>query len=481
MQRFWQVLGLVFLAASAQAQTDAFRAYVEERMTFHEVVGASVVIVDNAEIKAVLSLGHAAADVAAPVTPDSVFQIGSVSKPVAAWAILTLVDAGKLDLDEPVATYLTRWQLPPSEFDHTGITLRRLLSHTGGLSLSGYPGFREGTPVPSIEASLSGDTGGSGAVFVMQPPGESFSYSGGGYTLMQLIVEEISGEPFSQYAERAVLEPLGMTSSSYEPDTALRERLVQPHGHTRNVIPHHNFRAQAAASLHATGPDIARFVIANVSQNDVLSPADVTVMHTPIADTGSLRIGLGFFVSEDGVLVGHSGSNFGWKANMQFAPASGDGIVVLTNSESGGAFGYEVACRWDAEFGPAAMEASCSDYFERQQETTRLMQAIAAVTALLTLIVALSALARLVKGSHSLSLPATWARGFLALGCVLSGLLWGIALYTPAGAYLVSGVWPIFPTIDFLPRSFRWVSISVLCLFAALIGWFCLKPRPAKT
>ncbi len=143
------------------------------------------------------------------VDGETLFQVASMSKWITAWGVMTLVEAGKLDLDAPVSTYLSRWSLPESEFDNSGVTVRRLLSHTAGLTDGlGYGGFAPGQPVQPIEASLTraadASPGADGAVRVGIEPGSAFEYSGGGYTLLQLIVEEVSGQSFNDYMRSAV-------------------------------------------------------------------------------------------------------------------------------------------------------------------------------------------------------------------------------------------------------------------------------------
>lgn len=459
---------LVLLCASTHAQ--GFEGYLSERLAYHQVAGAAIVLIEDGAIAQEIYLGHAHATNATPIDANAVFQVGSVSKPVAAWVVMTLVEAGLLDLDKPVSTYLTRWQLPPSEFDASEVTLRRLLSHTAGLSLHGYPGFVEGSELPSLEASLAGATNGSGAVFLQQAPGQGFSYSGGGYTLMQLLVEEVTGERFSAYAQRAVLAPLGMSSSSYVPDAQLRAKLVTPHARQRDPIPNHKFRAEAAASLHASARDIARFAIANVGPGAVLSTRGIELLHRPIAPAGrDQSIGLGFFVSADGRLVGHGGSNIGWKARLQFAPYARSGIVVLTNSESGGAFGYEALCAWDKELGPGALQRDCTAFAEGQAESVATLRNVTIALYIVVLVLIGLVVRRVMQQGAGLSWPPTALRAtFLAVLVVLL-VGWWAFFYTTLGAYLVSGRAMVLATIDFLPMGFREVSISVQCLIVVVI------------
>ncbi|MEQ1491323.1 MAG: serine hydrolase, partial [Terricaulis sp.] len=155
-----------------------------------------------------------------PVDRDTLFQVASLSKWVTAWGVMTLVDEGRIDLDAPISTYLTRWHLPDGAFDETQVTARRLLSHTAGLTDGlGYGGFTPGQTVQGLEDSLTHASDASpdadGRVRVGAEPGENFLYSGGGYALLQLVIEEVSGEPFNDYMQRAVLSPLGMTRSTF--------------------------------------------------------------------------------------------------------------------------------------------------------------------------------------------------------------------------------------------------------------------------
>ena len=167
------------------------------------------------------------------VDSETLFQVASLSKWISAWGVMTLVEAGKLDLDAPVATYLTRWTLPESQFDNSKVTVRRLLSHMAGLTDGlGYAGFAPGAEVQSLEESLTRAADASpeadGRVRVGLAPGTKWQYSGGGYTLLQLVIEETSGEAFESYMQRAVFQPLGMNRSTFalDPDKSAERGTV---------------------------------------------------------------------------------------------------------------------------------------------------------------------------------------------------------------------------------------------------------------
>ena len=163
------------------------------------VTGTAVALIHNGKVMWTEGYGFADKEKGIKVTPNTVFQAASISKAVTAWGIMKLVEEGRLDLDTPVENYLTRWHIPPSEYDENGVTARRLLSHTAGLSLHGFPGFDPEVSLPTLEESLSGKNSSGVEVRLIKEPGKEMDYSGGGYTLLSLIVEEVTGELFEEY------------------------------------------------------------------------------------------------------------------------------------------------------------------------------------------------------------------------------------------------------------------------------------------
>ena len=297
---------------------------VPELLDYYAVPGAAVGIIHNGEIWMKRGFGYADVAFGRPVEAGTVFNIGSISKTVASWGILKLVENGDLDLDAPVSTYLTRWQLPESEWDRDRVTVRRLLSHTAGLSLHGYPGFWPGEPLPTVEESLSGATNGVGAVYVAHKPGSRYQYSGGGFTLAQLIVEEISGLAFAEYMETAVLGPLGMNSSSYVWDADIDRIAATPYGSGGEPVNDPpRFTAMAAAGLATSLDDFTRFALASMARlggehgtSGVLRTESLALMQTPVAPADNYGLGHEYGVTGGVTLVGHTGGNTG--AGRQF-------------------------------------------------------------------------------------------------------------------------------------------------------------------
>lgn len=284
------------------------------------------------------------------VGPDTMFQVASLSKWLTAWGVMKLVEDGKLDLDAPVSRYLKRWQLPASP-DNSKVTIRRLLSHTAGLTDDlGFGGFAPGVPVQRLEDALThavdASPGKDGRVRVGQTPG-AFRYSGGGYALLQLLIEEVSGEPFDAYMARSIFRPLGLSHTSFA-TPAEGADIAQSFDTAGNSTPLLNFAAPAASGLYTSAADMTRLIQAQLPGArgelgiaSVLSPQTLDRMRAPEASKFGLAIwGLGTILyapnNRDGFVVGHDGSNTpAINTAVRFDPATGDGIVLLETGDPG--------------------------------------------------------------------------------------------------------------------------------------------------
>ena len=282
-----------------------------------------------------------------PVDRDTVFQVASLSKWITAWGVMALVEQGRLDLDAPVSRYLTRWALPETGFDNDGVTVRRLLSHTAGLTDGlGYAGFAPGSPAQTLEASLTraadASPGASGRVQVGHPPGQRFKYSGGGYTLLQLLIEEVSGGTFEAYMQRAVFEPLGMNHSTFVWDETRGFKLAPSFDVDSKPTPYLRFTSLAATSLYTTVGDMTTFLQAHLRGargepvgRGVLTAHALKQMQEPHASQFGQEIwGLGTMLyapnGTGAFVVGHDGNNDpAINTAARLNPATGDGIVIL--------------------------------------------------------------------------------------------------------------------------------------------------------
>jgi CubicO group peptidase (beta-lactamase class C family) len=303
---------------------------------------AVFVILDNGTVR-----GSHATSVGEAVDVDTVFQTASLSKWVTAWGVMALVQERKLDLDAPVSTYLTRWKLPNSKFDNNKVTARRLLSHTAGLTDGlGYFGFPPNATVPSLEETLNkpdADPGVSGVIQVGYEPGTEWRYSGGGYAILQLLIEEVSGETFEGYMQRAIFRPLGMTRSTYNWKPAGGSTLATFYDIDGKPTPHHRYSAVAAVSLYSSVSDVTRFIQAHLPGKNneaigrgVLAPATINEMWRPHAakymqDIWGLGTSLYASNNKGGFIVGHDGNRRKPPVNIaaRFNPSTGNGVVIF--------------------------------------------------------------------------------------------------------------------------------------------------------
>lgn len=336
---------LISIAALAQDQAArqllviALDKEVPERMKAKHVPGMALAIFDKGEVIYSRGLGLADVEKQLPVTEETGFNIGSVSKMFTAWGVMKLVETGKVALESPVENYLSRWQLPDSEFDRNKVTVRSLLSHTAGISVHGYPGFRPGQKLPGLEKSLDGDNGEARAderVEIMLAPQTRFQYSGGGYTILQLLIEEVTGMSFARYMEREVFKPLNMDYTSFTINKQVLRQSATPYDEAGKAIYLERFTAQAAAGLHTNLKDLIRFAKASFGENPVLKTETMVLMRTPVAITKG-AYGLGYMGYQMGPITvrGHAGSNDGWESAFLFDFNTQSGVIMLTNGSQG--------------------------------------------------------------------------------------------------------------------------------------------------
>jgi CubicO group peptidase (beta-lactamase class C family) len=321
------------------------------------------------------TFGFANVERAQPIATATRFHVCSISKAVATWGVMRLVDDGRLDLDAPVDDYLTRWHLPPGEFDNREVTARRLLSHTAGLPVEGYMGIAPGVTAPSIEAVLDGGAPPMDArqlvyahtwgfdpatkhepVRVKRRPGAAWSYSGGGYLLLDLLLEEITGMTAAAYLDRAVLEPLGLVNSTFaDLDPATKDFAV-PYDEAGEALPRYRYMHRCAGGMTADIRDLARFVAAEMNGPDaqtLLRPASYRSMFEPVifaehAGGMDFDMGLGHFLGRiHGVkFIQHSGGSAGWRSIYFAIPELRRGFAALLNSSAGNEVWQALARAW---------------------------------------------------------------------------------------------------------------------------------------
>lgn len=305
--------------------------------------GAAVAAIENGRI--VLASGYGVANErdGVPFTADTRLNVASISKPVTAWGVLRLVESGAIDLDDPVDRHLSRWSLRSGPFDPAGVTIRRLLNHTAGIGMPSVPGFPTDGAVPSLEDVLAGRTEDDEGVAIERAPGSGWAYSGGGYAVLQLMVEEVSGRDFQAFVRDAILEPIGMRSSSFGPGG----RDARGYDEEGASIPPKRFPATAAAGLTTTASDFARLLreyhrawtgrSSALGASTLRRVADSRVA-VDLEGVEGAWYGLGHGVhrrADGSVLLYHTGGNPGFKAWFLVDPVSGDGVFVGVNSDAG--------------------------------------------------------------------------------------------------------------------------------------------------
>ena len=331
-----------------------------ERMAFYKVPGVSIAVIHSGAIQWAKGYGVREAGRPAPVQTDTLFQAASISKPVAAMAALRLVQDGKLALDEDVNRKLTAWKVPANEFTaKEKVTLRRILTHSASLTVHGFPGYAQGAPLPTLVQVLDGAPPANTApIRVDVKPGTLNRYSGGGFTVMQQMLIDVTGKPFPEFIEETVLRPLAMTHSTYQqplPEALWRQAAS---AHDRNGVAikgrWNTYPEMAAAGLWTTPSDLARFAIElrnafHGRSERVLWAATARQMLTrQRTDLNGLGIGLG---GEGRTLsFSHGGANRGFMCHFIAFAESGDGAAIMTNGDRGQALIQEILRAIAAEY-----------------------------------------------------------------------------------------------------------------------------------
>ncbi len=325
-------------------------ATLKTRMEHYRVPGVSIVYFENGAIQWAKGFGNREVNKDAPVDTATLFQAASISKPVAASAILKMVEEGTLDLDAPVNQYLPDWQVPDNLFTQdSAVTLRRLLTHSAGLTVHGFPGYAPEDFLPSTREVLSGD-GNTDEVLPDLVPGTQWRYSGGGYTVAQLLAEQKSGFPFEKLMQRLVLEPAGMVHSTYEqplPNTfAPQAALAHMSEGERGADRWRAYPEKAAAGLWTTPSDLARWAIAlqkAYSGNDKQFIGSETARKILTPHLNEWGLGPSLQGNGDSLIFSHGGSNYGFKCQLvAFAKQGGAGAVIMTNGDRGYQLAREV-------------------------------------------------------------------------------------------------------------------------------------------
>lgn len=314
---------------------------IRDRMNYYKVPGVSIAVVENGKLKWAKGYGIANTNTGSKVDENTLFQAASISKPIAALAVLQLVEKDVLDLDKDVNNYLKDWKIPANEFTkNEKVTLRRLLTHTAGVTVHGFPGYTQTATFPTTTQVLNGD-GNTPKITVDTAPGEIWRYSGGGYTIVQKVIEDVTQKPFEATIDNNVLKTIGMKNSTFEqPLTNRKENVSAAYDFQGKIIDGlwNNYPEKAAAGLWTTPTDLAKYCIEiqeilKGKENGILKKETVLKMLT--AHKNNWGLGPSLDVNEDFLIFRHGGKNAGFTNRFLSFTKRGYSVVIMTNADNG--------------------------------------------------------------------------------------------------------------------------------------------------
>lgn len=316
---------------------------IQERMAHYKIPGLSIAVVQNYKIVMAKGYGWADDSLKVPVTTQTLFQAASISKSLNAVGVLKLVQNKKLDVYADINTFLSSWKFPYDSLSKgKKISVANLLSHTAGLTVHGFEGYVPGAPLPTVLQILNGEKpANSDAVRSMYEPGIKSAYSGGGTTITQLIVTDITRQPYAEYMKKEVLQPMGMTASTFAQPPAGVKQLSTGYNAAGKRIEgnYHVYPEQAPAGLWTNPTDLAKYIIESQlayegKSSKVLNQATTKLRLTPYLDKSAA---LGVFIDNlDSVLYfQHGGANEGFRCQYYGSLKDGNGLVVMVNSDNG--------------------------------------------------------------------------------------------------------------------------------------------------
>jgi CubicO group peptidase (beta-lactamase class C family) len=324
---------------------DSTSRNIDARMAYYHINGLSIAVIDNYKIAWAQGYGWADTIERRPVTTSTLFQPASVGKSVHAVGAMKLVQDGKLDLDRDINDYLKRWKFPYDSVSHgKKISTRELLTHTAGLSVHGFDGYKWNEKKPDLIQILNGlAPANNQPVRSVFEPGKRFEYSGGGYTISGLMIEDITGQHYNDYMTQTIFKPLGMANTCYYSQLTGKEKKNLATAYRYDGKPigckYHIYPEDACgASLWSTPSDIAKLLIElqlslQNKSNKILNPCTIHQMFTPQSEIS--KNASGFFIEKkgDALYFHHDGLNEGFVADYYASMKDGKGVVIMANTD----------------------------------------------------------------------------------------------------------------------------------------------------
>lgn len=350
----WLLFLLLLLAPSglpAQARSaDRFeqaRAFIRRTMEEHDLPAVAVAVAKDGQIVWEEGFGWADLERRVPTTPQTMFSLASISKPMTATAIMRLVEEGRIDLDRPASTYLGEAQIHSHVWNPAGATIGRVLSHTAGLPLH-YEFFYEGEE----HRVRTTDEGIARYGILVFPPGEFFEYSNAGYGVLDRVLERASGRSYAEFMEAEVFQPLGMTRSRVSTGADLGEAAAVRYDGENRPIPAYDFDHRGASAVYSSAHDLVRFGMFHLGnrvkgKQPILRSTTRRAMQRIATPGSGEQYGLGWLVDDDHGYhrVYHDGDMPGVQTTLNLYPEENLAVVVLTNKYTGmaGRIAQEIA------------------------------------------------------------------------------------------------------------------------------------------
>lgn len=453
-----------------RAFTDDLEKRLPDLMDEYGIPGVGIALIHDNDVIWEHYGGFADLDEYKPMSDQTVFQVGSISKPVTAWGIMGLVESGEIRLEDRITDLLDEWEFAPSAFDSDQITLAHLLTHTAGLPIGSIGRHMEYAPEehrPDLRELLYQEA------VVESAPGTRFNYSNPGYDLLELVIEDVTGTDFDVFMQNHVLMPSGMQNSSFQWSQRWNEQIASGYNPRGEAVPVYVYTAKPSGGLFATVPDIASFVAAGMPHSfmeneKLLTLETLNLMYQPWTDVQGIyglvsdSYGLGYYLEElsaDQRAVFHGGQGNGWMTHFHATPQSGEGIVILTNSQRSWPFIAEVLQNWRLWLGysPIGMEMILLGQ--------KGLQALINAIFLLSFTFLIRLIYLLLSGRRRLTLYSrTQAiRRSSQMGCAV--IIWLLLIWSINQSYLfITSVFPV--------RS-GWLAVSLLTVSVVLLLYAC--------
>lgn len=357
------------LKAGTQFWNQYENATLEERLAHYKTPGISIAVINNGKLEWARGFGYRNLTKNEPVTQNTLFQVASISKPVVALAFIKLMENNEIDIDTNINVYLKSWKVPSNNGWEPKITIRQLLSHTAGFTVSGFPGYLTKEEIPTTVQILNGEyPTNTDPVKVNIFPGTRLRYSGGGITIAQLILEDKFNKPFYKIMDSLVLSPLNFVNSTYQQPIPKSKYHLIAAGYPSKYQPieggYHIYPEMAAAGLWTSPTELSNIITevqkANKGNSQYITDKSINEMLTPQKIASD--IGIGFFLTGkgDSLIFQHGGGNRGFNSLLIGYKNLGKGAIVMINANT-----FEII---NEVMRSIAIEYNWPDYFRENKK-----------------------------------------------------------------------------------------------------------------